>query len=183
MYSNDYYDSVKRCADFHKQNKTWSGKATFQYAQEIKNLVQKHKVKTLLDYGCGKAKHYDPESHIKIENQTFDKWLGIESVYKYDPCVENIDILPVQGTQFDAVIAIQSLTAVPDKDIDEVIKYLMSVTTKFCFIGNSNPNTVTKSNKIIADQNFFLEDRTPEWWKDKFKNWKGSEIILHFLKD
>ncbi len=182
MYSDEYYDSVKRCADFHKNNKTWSGKATFQYANEIKDLVVKHNAKTLLDYGCGKAKHYDPESHIKIEDQTFDKWLGIDSVFKYDPCVENLDILPPEGSKFDAVIAIQSLTAVPDKDIDKVIEYLMSITGKFCFIGNSNPELGTKSNKVVANQDFFTEDRTPEWWQEKFKHWQGSEIILHFLK-
>ncbi len=182
MYSDQYYDSVKRCADFHKTNKTWAGKATFQYADPIKDLVKKYDARTLLDYGCGKAKHYDAESHVKIDNQTFDRWLGIDSVYKYDPCVEGLDILPPSGKKFDAVIAIQSLTAVPDKDIDIVVSYLMSVTEKFCFIGNSNPLKVTKPNKIIADQSFFLEDRTPDWWRDKFKDWKGSEIILHFLE-
>ncbi len=182
MYSEHYYDSVKRCADFHKTNKTWSGKATFQYADPIKDLVKKYNAKTLLDYGCGKAKHYDPESHIKIENRTFDRWLGIESVYKYDPCVDGLDILPAPGMKFDAVIAIQSLTAVPDKDIDTVITYLMSVTSKFCFIGNSRPEQITKSNKIVVNQPFFTEDRTPAWWQDKFKHWQGSEIVLHFLK-
>ncbi len=181
MYSEEYYDSVKRCADFHKSNKTWSGKATFQYADEIKKLVVKYNARSLLDYGCGKAKHYDPSSHIKIEDKTFDQWLGIESVYKYDPCVENLDILPPAGSKFDAVIAIQSLTAVPDKDIEQVAEYLMSVTSKFCFVGNSNPNTETKSNKIIANQEFFLDDRNPDWWRDKFKKWQGSELVLYFL--
>jgi hypothetical protein len=25
MFSEEYYDSVAQCADFHKKNKTWSG--------------------------------------------------------------------------------------------------------------------------------------------------------------
>lgn len=181
MYSEEYYDSIQRCTEFHKTNKTWSGKATFQYADQIKQLVNKHNAKSLIDYGCGKAKHYDEESHIKIEGQTFDKWLGIESVFKYDPCVEGLDILPTEGLKFDAVIAIQSLTAVPDNDIERVADYLMSITKKFCFIGNSCPQTITKSNKIVADQQYFQEERTIEWWQDKFKNWQGSELVLFFL--
>lgn len=181
MFSKEYYDSVAKCADFHKRNKTWSGKATFQYADEIKKLVAKHSATSLLDYGCGKGRHYDPESHIKIEGKTFDNWLGINSFYLYDPCVEGLDILPSPGSKFDAVIAIQCLTAVPDKDFDTVVNYLMSVTNKFCFVGNSNLASAVKSKKSVADPEFFKEDRNIDWWQDKFKNWNNSELILYFL--
>jgi hypothetical protein len=181
MYSNEYYDSVQRCTDFHKTNKTWSGKATFLYADLIKQLIQKHNARTLLNYGCGKGQHYNPESHIKIQDQTFDRWLGIDSVFLYDPCVENLDILPPAGSKFDAVIAIQCLTAVPDKDFDLVVNYLMSVTSKFCFVGNSKLTNAVKSKKLVADQNYFQETRNLDWWQEKFKNWQGSELVLHFL--
>ncbi len=181
MFSKEYYDSVAKCADFHKTNKTWSGKATFQYADEIKKLVNKHSANTLLDYGCGKGLHYDPASHIKLEEKTFDDWLGIDSVYLYDPCVEGLDVLPEPGSKFDAVIAIQCLTAVPDKDFDTVVEYLMSVTSKFCFIGNSNLDASVKSKKTVADPAFFKETRDYAWWQNKFKNWKNSELVLHFL--
>jgi hypothetical protein len=181
MFSKEYYDSVAKCADFHKKNKTWSGKATFQYADEIKKLVIKHTATNLLDYGCGKGLHYDPASHVKMEGKTFDNWLGINSFYLYDPCVEGLDVLPAAGSKFDAVIAIQCLTAVPDKDFDAVVNYLMSVTNKFCFVGNSNLAAPVKSKKSVADPEFFTETRDNEWWQNKFKNWQNSELVLYFL--
>lgn len=183
MFSEEYYDSVAQCADFHKKNKTWSGKATFQYAEEIKKLVIKHSAISLLDYGCGKGLHYEPSSHIKIDGKTFNDWLGIDSIYLYDPCVEGLDKLPPPNSKFDAVIAIQCLTAVPDKDFDTVVEYLMSVTSKFCFIGNSNLNSSVKSKKLITNQQFFKETRDHAWWQNKFKNWKNSDLVLYFLPE
>ena len=181
MFSKEYYDSVAKSADFHKKNKTWSGKATFQYANEIKKLVIKHSATNLLDYGCGKALHYNSASHIKIEEKTFDNWLGINSFYLYDPCVEGLDILPPPDSKFDAVIAIQCLNAVPDKDFDTVVNYLMSVTNKFCFVGNSKLDNFVKPKKAAANQEFFKENRNFDWWQSKFKNWTNSELVLHFL--
>lgn len=181
MFSKHYYDSVAKCADIHKTRKVWSGKATFQYADEIKKLIDKHSAATLLDYGCGKGLHYDPSSIIKIQGKTFDDWLGINSFYLYDPCVEGLNLLPPTGAKFDAVIAIQCLTAVPDADFDIVVNYLMSITNKFCFIGNSSLKTIPK--KVVVDQQFFPERRDYKWWKQKFSNWKDSELVLHFLAD
>lgn len=62
-----------------------------------------------------------------------------------------------------------------------VVKYLMSVTNKFCFVGNSNLDAAVKSKKTVANPDFFKEDRNFDWWQNKFKDWKNSELVLYFL--
>lgn len=179
-YSEFYLDSVKRNTEFQINNKTWSGGSTLAYAEEIREYVKKHNAKSLLDYGCGKALHYEDNSLVSFEGgQTFDKFLGIDSVYKYDPCVEEFSVLPPLTEKFDAVIMIQALGLIPDQDIPWVVNLLMQYTKGFCFIGNKDPAKGIKPKKQ-ALTNFpgFSVSRDRIWYENQFKNWKGSELIF-----
>ena len=186
MYSNRYYEVIESVKKFHLENKTYSGGGTLAYAQDIKELALKHKPVSLLDYGCGKGLQYQLGSIITFgeDNTTFDKFIGVESVYKFDPCVEEFKTPPSSDSTFDAVIAIQSLTAVPDADMPLVVKQLMAMTNKFCFIGTNLK--VGKSKKgvglVEVDPSFLSNRLDPEWWKEQFKDWKGSELVLKFIK-
>lgn len=89
MYSKRYYEVIESVKQFHLENKTYSGGGTLGYAEDIKELSLKYKPTTLLDYGCGKGLQYVPNSIISFGNNqvTFDKFIGVESVYKFDPCI------------------------------------------------------------------------------------------------
>jgi hypothetical protein len=179
QYSEHYLESVQRNSKFQLDNKTWNGGSTLGYYKEIKALVDKHNAKSLLDYGCGKALHYKEESPIKFEGQTFDKFLGIETVFKHDPCVAEYSTLPPAGQKFDAVIMIQALGLVPDKDVPWVVELLMEHTAKFCYIGNVDPGKPVKEKKRILTQHpGFSSGRDMAWYENQFKNWKGSEIVI-----
>jgi len=178
--SEHYQESVRRNTEFQSTNKTWNGGSTLGYAHEIKELVKKYNAKTLLDYGCGKALHYEENSPIKFDNGvTFDKYLGIEKVFKYDPCVEKFSILPPVDEKFDAVMMIQAIGLVPDKDIPWVVELLMQHTKSFCYIGNVDPGKPVKHKKRILTQiPGFDEPRDRQWYENHFKNWSGSDLII-----
>lgn len=183
MYSKAYYDVIENVKKFHLQNKVYSGGGTLAYADDIKQLCEKHHAKSLLDYGCGKGLQYVQGSIISFgnNNESFDKFLGIDSVYKFDPGVDEFEIPPPEGSKFDAVIAIQSLNGVPDIDFPTVVKEIMSMTNKFCFIGISlRKGKTKKGSSDLPDPNFLANRLDPIWWHDQFKNWRGSEIILKF---
>lgn len=187
MYSSGYYKVVEKVKLFHQQNKTYSGGGTLAYAEDIKQLAEKYNPISLLDYGCGKGLQYDENSIITFgpDRVSFDKYIGVKSVYKFDPGVEAFSMPPDITTKFDAIIAIQSLTGVPDADFPRVVNELMAMTTQFCFIGNNL--TVKKSKPKKAQigpdvSEFFVADRLdPEWWKEQFKGWQGSELVLKFI--
>lgn len=186
-FSNNYTRSVKDHAWFHRQYpKKWSGDSTIGYKDQIKELVDKHQAQSLLDYGCGKAQHYVPGSIFNFGTednpQTFDQFLGVNQVYKYDPCVEEYSILPPDDQKFDAVILIQCLSLVPDDDVQHVKNWLMQHTNKFCFIGNQDPARPSKPCKtaLTEGKEYFKIKRTKEWYQEQFADWTGSELALFF---
>jgi len=185
MYSNRYYQIVESVKKFHKENKTYSGGGTLRYAEDIQKLALAHNPSSLLDYGCGKGLQYEPGSIISFGKDlvTFDKFIGVSSVYKFDPGIPQFEEPPPAGSKFDAVIAIQSLTAIPDADMPLIVNQLMSMTTKFCFIGTNLKSG--KSKKGISskhDPDFIGNRLDPDWWHEQFKDWHGSELVLKFIK-
>ena len=184
MYSDAYYKSVEHSKKYHLKKDVYSGVATLGYHTDIEALVDKHNAKTLLDYGCGKAFHYFNQEKCQLwfGGPTFDKWLGLDSFYPFDPCVDRFAKHPEEDAKFDGIIAIQSLAGVPDADFPTVVNQLMQMTTKFCFVGNKlKKGKASKGDPTLAE--YYKGDRVdPEWWKEQFKGWQGSELVLKFIE-
>jgi hypothetical protein len=184
---SDHYDLfVAAGKEFQKNNKTWNGGSTPEYAPYIKELFDKDQCESLLDYGCGKALHYEKNSVFNFgteENHlTFDEYLGAKTVFKYDPCVDHYSTLPPEGTKFDAVILIQCVGLIPDADIQWVKNLVMNYATKFVFIGEKAYGTNVKSKKIMLpdQQQYKSETRDSGWWDTKWRDgWTGPELVIH----
>ncbi len=186
--SQCYQQSLDVGAEFHKKYPAkWAGDSTVHYKEEIKKYVERHYARSLLDYGCGKGWHYQKNivgNLYGTENNpmSFDEYLGIKQIFKFDPCVPEYNILPPKDQKFDAVILIQSLPFVPDDDIHWVKNLLMSYTGKFCFIGNGNPTKPIKPRKQeVLKKDYFKIERTKAWYYNQFKDWHGSELIFYWI--
>ena len=187
MYSKAYYYSIEHSKQYYlkKINKdVYSGAATVDYRFYIKDLVNKHNAKTLLDYGCGKAFHYfnKEKCNLWFGGPTFDQWLGLDSFYLFDPCVEKFAKHPDDNAKFDGIIAIQSLAGIPDADFPIIVNQLMKMSNKFCFIGNKlKKGKAAKGGNGVDDGSYKGDRLDPEWWKEQFKDWQGSELVLKFI--
>jgi len=130
--SEYYLESIQAGINFHEKNKAWSGTDCKRYVQQIRYLVKKYNIKTLLDYGCGKGKQYP----------NFADLIGLkpEDCYLYDPCIKGLDVLPQAGRQFDAIILIQAIGNIPCIDLETWVKELFETTAiKFIFFGEFDP--------------------------------------------
>jgi len=183
-FSPYYHELVAKSTQYHEGHKTWNGFSQLAYVNDIKALVEKHNAKSLLDYGCGKGQQYIEKLEYQSGVlQSFDEYTGIESVYKFDPCWKEFKEPPVETQKFDAIIMIQAIGFIPDQDIDVLKNILMSHATKFCFIGEnySSYGKVKAKKANNLDPAYFKEVRTPEWYKDKFSDWTGSELVFKFI--
>jgi|LakMenEpi03Aug12_release.lakeMendotaPanAssembly.Ray.scaffolds.fasta_scaffold398198_2 SAM-dependent methyltransferase len=186
MALSDYYnESVERGAKFQRENKSWDGKDTLRYHRPIKDVIEKHKCKTLLDYGCGKGTQWNTPARFAFSDGTgngpekmFIDYLGLKSVYRYDPCIPAVSGLPPAGTKFDIVICTQVLPYIPDDDIAWVKQLLQQYTGKACFIGMHN--IPPKDKKQIHEAEYFTADRTEQWYRDQFSDWTGPPLYWWF---
>ena len=172
-----YLESVQQGAEFQKNNKSWAGYDVVKYQTKIKDLVDRYRATTILDYGCGKGLQYkEPLPYASEDNwQTFDEYLGV-TVYKYDPCVPEHSTLPPVGTKFDGVICTQVLNSIPDDDMPWVRDLLEGYATKFCFVG-LNFQRKAKGKKTMYDPEYFKQPRTRQFFSSYFTDWSGSDLF------
>jgi hypothetical protein len=185
-FSNAYYDAVEKGRQYHLSSKSWTGLHTVPYADAIRELTVKHNIKSLLDYGCGKGQQYLPYEWEPGVCQPLDKYLGVEEVYKFDPCVDEFSTPPPLNKKFDAVILIQCIGFIPDFDLEILKKQLMNWSTKFCFIGerhSDTPGSVKPKKLALRDADYYTLFRSKQWYQDRFANWQESELVLHWLED
>jgi len=172
-----YLESVRQGTEFQQNNKSWAGYDVVKYQMKIKDLVNRYRATTILDYGCGKGMQYkEPLPYASEDNwQTFNEYLGV-TVYKYDPCVPEHSTLPPVGTKFDGVICTQVLNNIPDDDMPWVRDLLEGYATKFCFVG-LNFQREAKGKKTMYDPEYFKQPRTREFFRSCFTDWKGSDLF------
>jgi len=172
-----YLESVRQGTEFQQNNKSWAGYDVVKYQKKIKDLVDRYRATTILDYGCGKGMQYkEPLPYASEDNwQTFNEYLGV-TVYKYDPCVPEHSTLPPVGTKFDGVICTQVLNSIPDDDMPWVRDLLEGYATKFCFVG-LNFQREAKGKKTMYDPEYFKQPRTREFFRSCFTDWKGSDLF------
>ena len=104
-FSRAYYDLVDKSTQYHESHKSWAGFSQASYIKDIKTLVEKHNVKSLLDYGCGKGQQYiEKLEYTPGVFQTFNEYLNIDSAYKFDPCWKEFKNPPKENQKFDAVV-------------------------------------------------------------------------------
>ena len=176
-------------SNFHNTySSKWVGDSSLAYKDRIKELFIKHSAKTMLDYGCGKGWQYVQGSIINFGTDndpiTLDRFLGAESVYKYDPGVEQFNKLPDADAKFDCIILCQSLAFVPDDDILAVKKYLMRTANKFVFVGEWDPLLpISRRKQTVFDPELYRVNRTKEWYFEQFSDWTNSELVFHFKEN
>jgi hypothetical protein len=187
MPSEYYSQSVELGREFQRNNpKNWAGKDSKNYHNQIRALMDRYNAKSVLDYGCGKGNQYtNMECYtaagalpgVHTEPMTFQTRINAESVYKFDPCVEEFNIEPV-GQKFDAVICTQVLGSIPDVDISWIKDKFMNYATKFVFIGMHS--AIPKSKKRIYDTTHVDMYRTVDWYMEQFSNWSGPDLYWWF---
>jgi hypothetical protein len=185
MFSDAYYRIVENGKRYHNSTKSWNGLHTVPYARNIKKLVEKHNAASILDYGCGKGYQYTQNTEWEPGvATTLDKYLGITDVEKFDPCWPEFEKYPSLDRSYDGVILIQCLGFIPDDDLGTLKEHLEKLSTKFCYIGELKSSGVAdvkpKKLKLVEPDKCTI-GRSADWYKERFSNWNGPELIFDFI--
>lgn len=143
--------------------KLFNGDSLKLYLPYIKELIKQYDCKSLLDYGCGKAKcHKKPLT---------------KSVTLYDPYYEPYSKLP-EG-RFDMVICTDVMEHISEKEVPPIMADLINHTNKVLFLAISTK----PAKKVFSNgENVHLTVWPAEKWDkliDAFIS-DGVKIVRHY---
>ena len=135
MFTEKYWAAIELAKAHHVSSKTYSGKLMRPHAPFIKDLIDKHGCKTLLDYGCGKGSQYTWVSHggeasIPGGMTIVDYW-NVD-ITLFDPAYEPFAEIP-KG-KFDIVIVTHALGSIPITDLKAAIVQIYGYANKAVYI-------------------------------------------------
>ena len=151
-----------------KPDDAYDGKSTLVFAKLIKQIIEKNKINTMLDYGCGKGFFYkNPIKQNGLNLQNLKKFWNI-NIDLYDPCYEENSILN-ENKNYDLIICIDVLEHIPSADIDWVLKKIITKSKKYVFI---NVACYPAIALLPNGENAHININTPEWWHEKILSFK-----------
>ena len=175
--SQDYKELVTQYQILHTKglkdrpgNVFFNGISLAVHIERLTKLMLLEGVKSLLDYGCGKALLYDDmkykEMPIDENGQVLSKPLSklwqLDYFSLYDPAYEKYSKLP-KG-KYDAVICTDVIEHIDEKDVDWILDEIFSYARKFVFV------TIAcyKALKKFEDgRNLHVNVKQPSYWKEK----------------
>ena len=139
-FSKEYKDTLEiykklhlNGTDLESAENTFDGKSLKFFFQPIKQVIDLTKSKSVIDFGCGKAKYYFEEIFInKNYYSNITNYWNINDVCLYDPGVKNFSKYPTRKS--DGVICIDVVEHIPEGDVIIFIEELFKLANKFVFI-------------------------------------------------
>ena len=146
---------------------TFSGESLRAQALRIKRLIEATGAHTILDYGCGKGKQYDPRP-VRVENvgsfdSIMDYW-DVDSVACYDPAYPPYSKLP-EG-RFDGVVCTDVMEHCPEEDVPWIVGEIFGYAERFVYV---NATCFPASKRLPNGENAHCTIRPPDWWEAIFR--------------
>ena len=144
---------------YHQEDKIWQGTSIINYIPKINQIIKDKDIKSILDYGCGKAKHHPKE------------WNAI----KYDPAIQEYQNKPQD--KYDLVISTDVLEHIPVENLKQTIDEIFGYSNKWVFVSVC----CRKAEAILPNgYNAHATIESAKWWRDLFKPYKN--YTLEFSK-
>lgn len=147
-----------------RPEETFPGFSLDPQIERIGALIRRTGADTVLDYGCGKGRQYEPR---EIRGSDGERWPGvidywdIGEVVCYDPCYPPFSRLP-EGT-FDGVICTDVLEHCPEEDMPWIVGELFSYANRFVF---ANVACYPANKRLPNGENAHCTIRPLQWWRE-----------------
>ena len=154
-----YYKKIhKEGIDGDDPSMVYNGISTMVFVEIIKKIIEKNKLKTLLDYGSGKGDRYFNESKFLEQNYPpLKKFWNIDPIL-FDP---GVPYEKPSHKNFDIVISIDVLEHIPVEDLSWVIEEIFDFSRKVVFLNVA----CYPADKILPNgKNAHVSIFHPLWW-------------------
>ena len=155
------------------------GKSIVPHMKYIGEMVTGLKLRTLLDYGCGKAAAYE-KAEVDLPDGRKIRGLkniwGVDSITFYDPGYAPYRKVP-KG-RFDGVICTDVLEHCPEADIDWIMDELFGFAEKFLYC------TIAcyPAEKLLPNGDNAHETlKNPGWWIDRIADTSAKRPKVKYV--
>jgi hypothetical protein len=145
--------------------KTFNGKSLTEHVDRVAQMIDESGAKTLLDYGSGKGKFYDPYPGEPAESRykSMKAW-GDTRVTCYDPGYEPFSG-PIEPA-YDGVICTDVLEHITEEDIPWVLDKLFRHAKHFVYaVAACYP----AKKHLPNGQNAHCTVQPPGWWREQME--------------
>jgi len=163
--SKRYTELLTEYQNMHKvSDGMFNGRSLVKFIDIIKNYLDKHECKSLIDYGCGKGLLYTEDfkkvtrSNEALQVPLTEYW-GLDKLALFDPGHEEHNKLPMG--LYDAAISTDVLEHVPTSDLDWVIREIFSYSQKMVFL---NIACMPAVKKLSDGSNAHISVHSPYDW-------------------
>ena len=181
-FSQEYYNLIDQYKHAHKngikknnqalpKDITFDGKSLRPWIKHIRDLINLTDSKSILDYGCGKAKFYNNKININnILYKNLGEYWKIDEIKLFDPGVQEYETYPDKN--YDGVICTDVLEHINLIDLKNVVEDIFKFSNKFIFFVIS---TILDQKLLSDGRNVHQTVKDEKWWKNFF-----SPIIDEF---
>lgn len=130
-FSELFYEGIRRASEHHAGSKTYSGRLLRPHAKFVRELIERHSLRSCLDYGAGKGEQYTWVSDGKTADVpagwTIERYWGM-AVDRFDPCWPPYAEMPraPHGGRWDLVLCTHVLGSVPTVDLRAFLAHVAS---------------------------------------------------------
>ena len=145
---------------------TFDGRSLPKHAANIETIISVLGSRTILDYGSGKGKQYEPGAvnfPAGMQHADIRSYWNVETITCYDPGYEPFSTLP-SGT-FDGVVSTDVLEHCPKEDIPWLIDEIFAFARDFVYL---NVACYPASKTLPNGENAHCTLEPPEWWSELF---------------
>lgn len=144
----------------------FQGLSILAHKEQIGELIERHKAKSLFDFGCGRGDAY------QYPHMLHRAW-KVERPTLYDPAFEQHDQMPAEGVKFDGVICSDVLEHVPMADLQFVVDELFIRANKFVWASVC----CRPAKKTFPDgRNLHVTIETFRWWQRFFQESSTGDV-------
>jgi len=155
-----FYTHLYTHTSYNKDNGGKTYNASLMIKPIIYNICSEYKVKTIFDFGCGPAAHWDEMGPV----------IKPKKVMCYDPAIEKFKHLPPDNIKYDMTMCVDVLEHIPEEEIDEVLYHTFWRTKNVMLFSIA----LTKAQQQLPNgQNAHVTIKDKQWWFDKIERFYG----------
>ena len=166
-----YLELTNLCRRMHEQGerflgvppaKTFSGESLTPHRGHVKRLIARTGAQTILDYGSGKGRQYEPQP---VRDGSGGQWptvmdyWNVDEVVCYDPCYAPFSRLP-EG-KFDGVVCTDVLEHCPEDDMPWIAGEIFGYAARFVY---ASVACFPARKRLPNGENAHCTIRPVEWW-------------------